>query len=187
MDWDPQEKMNNEVRRIANRILVTPPGHEPAIDHHALREEITTLLQDRDRYHLWANHGHEDVYGDNGEMKCPQCKVDYKRDDFKIVVAAAAKARAAWEAWNPPQKGRGYHGILLTRSADPKFAPRPICTICKREGFASWKDALAHMRDEHPMIDIWWHKPFARFSMRMTRIFSRMHRTFQPKYRGARS
>jgi hypothetical protein len=36
---------------------------------------------------LWINHGCSisDLYGDDGEMQCHRCKLDFKRDSIKKV------------------------------------------------------------------------------------------------------
>jgi len=44
------------------------------------------------RMFLWQGHGHEGIYGDDGEMQCGECGVDYKRDSLDICVE---KARVA--------------------------------------------------------------------------------------------
>lgn len=28
---------------------------------------------------LWLNHGHQGLYGDDGEMQCSDCGIDFKR------------------------------------------------------------------------------------------------------------
>ena len=35
---------------------------------------------------LWLNHGHFDcLYGDDGEMQCNKCRIDFKRDSVKDI------------------------------------------------------------------------------------------------------
>ena len=35
---------------------------------------------------LWLNHGHvEYLYGDDGEMQCPKCLIDFKRDSVEKI------------------------------------------------------------------------------------------------------
>jgi hypothetical protein len=31
------------------------------------------------RYWLWLRHGHEGLYGDDGEMQCGLCRLDFQR------------------------------------------------------------------------------------------------------------
>lgn len=35
--------------------------------------------EDELRRLLWLNHGHEGLYGDDGEMQCNRCPLDFKR------------------------------------------------------------------------------------------------------------
>ena len=38
------------------------------------------------RYLLWLNHGHVDcLYGDDGEMQCNKCRIDFKRDPVEDI------------------------------------------------------------------------------------------------------
>ncbi len=38
------------------------------------------------RYLLWLNHGHfESLYGDDGELQCGKCRLDFKRDSIEII------------------------------------------------------------------------------------------------------
>lgn len=34
---------------------------------------------------LWLNHGCVDLYGDDGEMQCSKCMIDFKRDSVKAI------------------------------------------------------------------------------------------------------
>ncbi len=34
---------------------------------------------------MWAGHGHLNLYGDDGEMQCPTCQLDYKRTPLKVI------------------------------------------------------------------------------------------------------
>lgn len=44
------------------------------------------------RQQLWSSHGHAGIYGDDGEMQCSECGVDYKRDPLATVEAAFMQA-----------------------------------------------------------------------------------------------
>lgn len=49
---------------------------------------------------LWANHGHMGLYGDDGELQCQECPVDFLRDSvdrIADVLSEAALYRAAKE------------------------------------------------------------------------------------------
>ena len=48
--------------------------------HIATLEENLSL-----RRLLWLYHGHQGLYGDDGEMQCAQCRLDYKRDDIETI------------------------------------------------------------------------------------------------------
>ena len=48
---------------------------------HITTLEETTLL----RRLLWLYHGHYSLYGDNGEMQCDECGLDYKRDEIELI------------------------------------------------------------------------------------------------------
>jgi hypothetical protein len=41
------------------------------------------MLEDKEekilRELLWIRHGHEELYGDDGEMQCGRCGIDFKR------------------------------------------------------------------------------------------------------------
>ena len=43
-----------------------------------LTKEILTL-----RRMLWLNHGHKGMYGDDGEMQCGECLIEYGFYDWK--------------------------------------------------------------------------------------------------------
>lgn len=45
------------------------------------------------RKYLWLSHGHFHLYGDDGEMQCQDCIMDYKRDDLDILLDRAIQAR----------------------------------------------------------------------------------------------
>lgn len=34
---------------------------------------------------LWLNHGHYPLYGDDGEMQCQACMVDFKRTPVELI------------------------------------------------------------------------------------------------------
>lgn len=78
----------------AREIFALTPSDASA----ALKRHDEQLIEQRDRYNLWTSHGHDGLYGDDGEMQCARCGVDYKRDSFIIVSAAATKARIGHDA-----------------------------------------------------------------------------------------
>ena len=34
---------------------------------------------------LWLKHGCQDLYGDDGEMQCSKCMIDFKRDSIEDI------------------------------------------------------------------------------------------------------
>ncbi len=34
---------------------------------------------------LWLSHGHRALYGDDGEMQCSECMLDFKRDPIERI------------------------------------------------------------------------------------------------------
>lgn len=46
------------------------------------------------RCELWMRHGCSGLYGDDGEMSCGSCVIDFRRDDVGWIIA---KLRAAAE------------------------------------------------------------------------------------------
>ena len=49
-----------------------------ATELSVLAKEILTL-----RSMLWLNHGHKGMYGDDGEMQCGECTMEYGFWDWK--------------------------------------------------------------------------------------------------------
>ena len=47
-------------------------------DLHNMAKEIFHL-----RMMIWLNHGHKGMYGDDGEMQCSQCVMEYGFWDWK--------------------------------------------------------------------------------------------------------
>ena len=41
---------------------------------------------------LWLRHGCEGLYGDDGEMQCGKCRIDFKRDDIDKIYGIFEKA-----------------------------------------------------------------------------------------------
>jgi predicted transglutaminase-like cysteine proteinase len=44
---------------------------------------------------LWLNHGHSQLYGDDGEMQCHECGLDFKRDPVARIAEVFEKEK--WE------------------------------------------------------------------------------------------
>lgn len=52
-------------------------------------------MDERVRFHLWINHGHNGLYGDDGEMQCntPPSFADFGRDSMDDLLAHCDLAR----------------------------------------------------------------------------------------------
>ena len=46
------------------------------------KEDEISLL----RKYLWLRHGCDGLYGDDGEMQCNRCRIDFKRDSVRQIV-----------------------------------------------------------------------------------------------------
>lgn len=69
---------------------------------------------------LWANHGHtEYLYGDDGEMQCKFCVLDFKRASVELIEkvinengmfeAAKFVTHQCGLPWTDPRSGKIYH------------------------------------------------------------------------------
>lgn len=91
MEWDglrPDELRRNIARdlldeRAANALLTA-------------EVERLTGIELKYRKSLWMGHGHDHLYGDDGEMQCTQCPGeawDYRRAPLEVIERAAWFAR----------------------------------------------------------------------------------------------
>lgn len=71
---------------------------------------------------LWLLHGHQGIYGDDGEMQCAECQItDYKRDPARRVIdmavkgvqeaVAAARTDNADHDWRRQMEAYGYDSV----------------------------------------------------------------------------
>ncbi len=53
-----------------------------------VNEFFDTIMAEADtlRMILWLNHGHGGIYGDDGEMRCAECGIDFKHDDVSVIA-----------------------------------------------------------------------------------------------------
>jgi hypothetical protein len=54
----------------------------------AIRPVVAARLHEAEqalRNEWWLSHGHDGLYGDDGEMQCSQCGADYKRDPLDVL------------------------------------------------------------------------------------------------------
>ena len=58
---------------------------------------ITKKNEIKLREYLWLTHGHQGLYGDDGEMQCSACTTygawDYKREEINKLIEVALLAR----------------------------------------------------------------------------------------------
>jgi hypothetical protein len=94
------------------------------LDEHLVREAVTQPEPaatppdtERLRYFLWANHGHDGLYGDDGEMQCGRCRADYLRDPLPILIEKAYSAAAV----------RDLEQVATPSELDPE---RHRCSCC---------------------------------------------------------
>ena len=79
------EMIMGRIRQLTNdtmpRALVVGSGHA----ERDIKTENTLLRQ-----LLWLNHGCSPaaLYGDDGEMQCSACLIDFKRDPADRIMAA---------------------------------------------------------------------------------------------------
>src|SRR5580698_6357497 len=49
--------------------------------------QVETVELHRARILLWATHGCTEKYGDDGELQCNSCKIDFKRNSISDIDA----------------------------------------------------------------------------------------------------
>ena len=49
------------------------------------------------RQTLWLGHGCQGLYGDDGEMQCGACCIDFKRDSFQRIAKLIRARPNEWE------------------------------------------------------------------------------------------
>jgi hypothetical protein len=77
-----------QLTQESPKVLVVGSGHA----ERDLKSENMLLRQ-----LLWLNHGCHAaaLYGDDGEMQCSACLVDFKRDSADKIMAAFTRRSAA--------------------------------------------------------------------------------------------
>jgi hypothetical protein len=92
--------MSTPAERAARRWLISPEGGEAAI------RELAAIIEEEThagalRKLLWLRHGCpiSALYGDDGEMQCGRCCIDFKRssaveiEQLFMAIAAAKGER----------------------------------------------------------------------------------------------
>jgi len=62
---------------------------------------------------LWLNHGHAGLYGADGEMQCPQCALDFKRDSVERICEVFV-----------------LRGMKLMEEVNNKITKQQKCCVC---------------------------------------------------------
>jgi len=57
------------------------------------------------RRKLWLEHGHKGLYGDDGQMQCPDCGLDFKNDPLEKIYKVLMKKQST-SLKMPKAKGR---------------------------------------------------------------------------------
>ena len=97
-----------------------PPTYRGNKDAHLGRmaaRELRALLAENDKLRelLWLRHGCGGLYGDDGEMQCGRCILDFKRDPVEVIEerwrsAGERAVRAALAAADGPRSGPPENG-----------------------------------------------------------------------------
>jgi len=56
--------------------------HDGPVDMDCMGCVLAKTAQENEKLRmlLWLNHGHDGLYGDDGEMQCSKCMIDFRRD-----------------------------------------------------------------------------------------------------------
>ena len=75
---------------------------------------------------LWSNHGHQMIYGDDGEMQCAECMIlDFKRDSFAKIAKQMVRATQAEQRRKDAEIARGRWRELSKHFHSPH-------TVCRK-------------------------------------------------------
>lgn len=123
------EELAREKARDLLARYEAATGAQPAPD-------IDAKADARLRRILWTSHGHSGaLYGDDGEMGCPRCGLDYKRN--RLTVLIDAWERAIEERAQPapePKAGEGIGELLAEARREQMEADcRAVCHRCYKQ------------------------------------------------------
>ena len=88
----PREEFLKSCERYRDQLEGANPSIIKLMTIAQLEAEIETLRVDRDKIEyelrrtLWMNHGHIGLYGDDGEMQCGRCMLDFKRHNLDVIL-----------------------------------------------------------------------------------------------------
>ena len=94
LEWADKRKKRKDAASMFSKRY--PHLEHPAALASALREAWAEI--DRLRKSIWLNHGCSirDLYGDDGEMQCSRCGVDFKRDSVDLITACFVVERPGY-------------------------------------------------------------------------------------------
>lgn len=77
----------SQITALIDEEIKMASAHQELDDFTALKR-LVEIDEKRLREYLWLSHGHEGLYGDDGEMQCnqPNCGLDFKRDDINKII-----------------------------------------------------------------------------------------------------
>ena len=82
--------------KAADTLWAVARKKKPPYDPNDIINEVHDQRRASDRPHttgeelelrrlLWLHHGHSRLYGDDGEMQCSECPLDFKRDPVERI------------------------------------------------------------------------------------------------------
>lgn len=90
--------VRNQRNELFDAALISQEEYEDLSAKHSSLARLESYDQLRARLEkaeawrkeLWLNHGHDMLYGDDGEMQCPRCCLDFKRDSLEHICGRIA-------------------------------------------------------------------------------------------------
>lgn len=83
----PSEKSREKAEKLASYIMAYPCDTTKSIAT-ALDEARSEAIEVENKLRrlLWLRHGCDGLYGDDGEMQCSRCVIDFKRDNVDDII-----------------------------------------------------------------------------------------------------
>lgn len=96
----------NEIPKLNKRVKELEAENKTLYRMCKTKDEKTNILmaeverlkdiEHKYRITMWLNHGHTQLYGDDGEMQCYQCQLwDYKREPIEKLEQQACLAKVS--------------------------------------------------------------------------------------------
>jgi hypothetical protein len=94
--WDDLRRRIQQAKASGAALRWSPVSPDELITLIEAAERAE-LIERKYRERLWLGHGHQGLYGDDGEMQCSLCHPfgDYKRDPIEKLEASVAAAKLA--------------------------------------------------------------------------------------------